>query len=125
MSGIQISPEDTVAASKSLALLQSRHGHGRALELALAQIRVDAAYLARWTGPSVAARVLAEEAHRVVTEAAAQLAVPSEASTEAQRSQAGRGKQRRLVTVRRAAVWSTGILTGFALGLGVSGWALG
>ena len=125
MTGIQISPEDTVAASKSLALLQRKHGHGRALELALAQIRVDAAYLARWTGPSVAARVLAEEAHRVVTEAATQLAAPLHTPPQAPRPPAGRGKQRRLVKVRRAAAWSTGILTGFALGLGVSGWALG
>lgn len=118
---IQISPEDTMAASRSLALLQRKHGHGRALELALAQIRVDAAYLARWTGPSAAAQVLAEEAHRVVTEAATQLAAPPEAP----RQSADRGKQRRQLTVGRAAAWSTGILTGFALGLGVSGWALG
>ena len=121
MLSIKISPEDTMAASRSLALLQRKHGHGRSLELALAQIRVGAAYLARWTGPSAAAQALAEEAHRVVTEAAAQLAVPPEAP----RQSADRGKRRRRLTVGRAAAWSTGILTGLVLGLGVSGWALG
>ena len=121
MTGIHISPEDTVAASRSLALLQRKHGQGRALELALAQIRVDAAYLARWAGPSAAARMLAEEAHRLVAEAATTLAAPPEAPGRSEY----RGHPRRLVTVGRAAAWSTGILAGFALGLGISGWASG
>ena len=76
MTSIQILSKDTSAASSSLARLQQQHGAPRTIELAAAQIRADASYLARWTGPSAAAEVLAQEAQRIVTEAAAELAAP-------------------------------------------------
>lgn len=121
MTSIQILPKDTTAASTSLARLQQQHGAPRTLELAAAQIRADASYLARWTGPSAAAEVLAQEAHRIVTEAAAELAAPG---AEAKRS-AHRGRRRRLLSVGRVAAWSVGTVTGLVLGLGISALALG
>ena len=116
MTSIRISPEDTSRASSSLESLQRKHGAPRALDLAAAQIRADAAFLARWMGPSAAAEVLAGEAHRLVTEAAADIAIPGRPD----RQSAGRSRRRRLLSVGRAAAWSIGILTGLALGLGLS-----
>lgn len=121
MTSIQILPKDTTAASTSLARLQQQHGAPRTLELAAAQIRADASYLARWAGPSAAAEVLAQEAHRIVTEAAAELAAPGAETKRA----VHRGRRRRLLSVGRVAAWSVGTITGLALGLGISALALG
>ena len=119
MTRIRIMPKDTRDASNSLVLLEQSQGVPRTLEVAAAQIRADAVYLAKWTGPSAAAEALAGEAHRIVAEAAAELADPGPGSRHPARRKSGK----RLLTMGRAAGWSVGILTGFTLGLGVSVWA--
>ena len=116
MISIPIFAEDTEQAATSLERLQHKRGAPRTLELAAAQIRADADYLAQWVGPAAAADVLEQEARRVVTEAAAELAAPEpDPSYPAERR-----RRRHLMTAGRAGAWSIGILTGFALGLGVS-----
>lgn len=113
MTETDIHHDDVEEAAASLQALQRRHGPSRAVEIAAARIRAEADYLARWTGPSPAARRLAEEAHRLVAEAAADMAVPPAV---------GVGTDRRPLPAR-AAGWGVAMLV--LVGLGVSGWALG
>ena len=116
MISIPIFAEDAERAATSLERLQHKRGAPRTLELAAAQIRADADYLAQWVGPAAAADALEQEARRVVTEAAAELAAP-----EPETGYPVEHKRRRpRMTAGRAAAWSIGTLTGFALGLGVS-----
>jgi hypothetical protein len=116
MISIPIFAEDIERAATSLERLQHKRGAPRTLELAAAQIRADVDYLAQWVGPAAAADALEQEARRVITEAAAELAAPEpDPSYPLERR-----RRRHLVTAGRAAAWSIGIFTGFVLGLGVS-----
>ena len=115
MTIIHISEDDVQMALAELEGVERRHGSARAMELAAAQARANGAYLARWTGPSVAAEVLSREAHRLVAQAASAIAVPGAPS------QSGHGEFSRKLA--RAASWSVGLLGGFLLGLGIAVWA--
>lgn len=115
MTIIHISEDDVQMALAELEGVERRHGSARAMELAAAQARANGAYLARWTGPSVAAEVLSREAHRLVTRAASAIAVPGVSSPSAEHE-----FSRKLA---RAATWSVGLVGGFFLGLGISVWS--
>ena len=115
MSIIHISDDDVDLAIAELRGVERRYGSAKAMELAAAQTRASAAYLARWTGPSVAAEVLTREAHRLIAGAAAEIAVPA-----AGKSASPESLSRQLA---RAAAWGLGLIGGFLLGLGMSAWA--
>lgn len=115
MTIIRISEDDVQMALAELEGVERRHGSARAMELAAAQARANGAYLARWTGPSVAADVLSREAHRLVAQAASAIAVPGTPT----RTSHGEFSRK----LARAATWSLGLLGGFLLGLGISVWA--
>ena len=112
MTIVNIREDDVEMALGELEGVARRHGSARAMELAAAQARANGMYIERLAGPSVAAEVLNREAQRLITEAAAALAVPS--------SPAAIRDQNLTRKLAQAATWTVGLLGGFLLGYGIS-----